>query len=385
MPVDPTQDDDFDAYVADLILADARKAQAQQDRRPAGGSGSGLRRTYFDPSAAAGGVGESGPGPKPTNKRFLSNVIREVDAHNRTVIRQQRQAVDEANAKRRAFESRGNRVAASRTDESRGRVEHRGSTSRRSRSPSSRSSSESDLSRSNTPRSRRSQHESRPYDEPEASTSRKPQQVRGSGRSSAPELPEPGSKMDKYFDPSYDPALDVDIADLEDPTTGLIGELPDALFTDAENKGKSKQDGTDWANMLAVVKQHDADKARRRAERAERRARKADRAARREDKHDCRPEQHGSSRARSRHRSPSASPSPSRSASPPPRRRESSSHRRDRYRDGEKERDRERRDRDRKEDKEHRRRASRSSSSAERASRSKKDAEKEGGHRSRRD
>ncbi|CAD6921416.1 unnamed protein product [Tilletia controversa] len=89
-------DDEFEAYVADLILADAKAKQAAQQARGAG-SGS-LRRTFFDPSAAAAAA--SGSGPRPINKRLLSNVIRDVDSHNKNVLRQQQHAADEANARR---------------------------------------------------------------------------------------------------------------------------------------------------------------------------------------------------------------------------------------------------------------------------------------------
>jgi hypothetical protein len=41
----------------------------------------------------------------------------------------------------------------------------------------------------------------------------------------APPVLAGSSKMDKYFSQGYNPALDISIADLEDPKTGLIGEV----------------------------------------------------------------------------------------------------------------------------------------------------------------
>ncbi|CAD6928271.1 unnamed protein product, partial [Tilletia caries] len=241
-------DDEFEAYVADLILADAKAKQAAQQARGAG-SGS-LRRTFFDPSAAAAAA--SGSGPRPINKRLLSNVIRDVDSHNKNVLRQQQHAADEANARRlQAEASQGSSRSSSGLF---GTQDGMKSRARGSAYPAT------DLNN-------------------RASAPPRPQRL-----PTELDLPDSGSKMDRYFDSAYDPALDIDMSRLEDPHTGLIGQLPDLLLHSSSSsamKGKNA-DSAKWGDMLAVVKQRDADKAARKAERAERRAKKAERAVERE-------------------------------------------------------------------------------------------------------
>ncbi|KAK0545170.1 hypothetical protein OC845_005224 [Tilletia horrida] len=246
-------DDDFDAYVADLILADAKASQAQHDRQT-----TGKRRTLFDPSAAGG------PGPKPTNKRFLSNIIRDVDAHNRVVIRQQQQAADDANARRRRDQDRP-----------------------RHRSTSPASSNGRNYNTSPGPSGERESRYTEAFSRHLPSAVPSGSKDRKRNGADPGSLPDTGSKMDKYFEDSYDPAFDIDMSRLEDSNTGLIGELPDILVEPSGSAHKSKakmtsSESANWTEMLDVVKERDAEKARRKAERAERRVRKAERAAERD-------------------------------------------------------------------------------------------------------
>jgi len=81
-----------------------------------------------------------------------------------------------------------------------------------------------------------------------------------------------GSKMDKYFSPSYNPAMDINVGDLEDPKTGLIGE------------GNFSQ----WDKMLYTLKKRKEDKVfgvtQAREEERERQLRKMERRRRREER-----------------------------------------------------------------------------------------------------
>lgn len=81
-----------------------------------------------------------------------------------------------------------------------------------------------------------------------------------------------GSKMDKYFSSSYNPALDINVNDLEDPKTGLIGE----------------GNFSEWDKMLHTLKQRKEDKVfgvtRAREEERERQLRKLERRRKREER-----------------------------------------------------------------------------------------------------
>lgn len=81
-----------------------------------------------------------------------------------------------------------------------------------------------------------------------------------------------GSKMDKYFSSAYNPALDINIGDLEDPKTGLIGE----------------GNFSEWDKMLHTLKKRKEDKVfgvtKAREEERERQLRKLERRRKREER-----------------------------------------------------------------------------------------------------
>lgn len=78
--------------------------------------------------------------------------------------------------------------------------------------------------------------------------------------------------MDKYFSSNYNPALDISVADLEDPKTGLIGE----------------GNFSEWDKMLHTLKKRKEDKltgvTQAREEERERHLRKMERRRRREER-----------------------------------------------------------------------------------------------------
>lgn len=78
--------------------------------------------------------------------------------------------------------------------------------------------------------------------------------------------------MDKYFSSNYNPALDISVADLEDPKTGLIAE----------------GNFSEWDKMLNTLQKRKEDKAfgvtRAREEERERQLRKLERRRRREER-----------------------------------------------------------------------------------------------------
>jgi hypothetical protein len=80
------------------------------------------------------------------------------------------------------------------------------------------------------------------------------------------------SKMDKYFSSAYNPALDINVGDLEDPKTGLIGE----------------GNFTEWDKMLHTLKKRKEDKVfgvtKAREEERERQLRKLERRQKREER-----------------------------------------------------------------------------------------------------
>jgi hypothetical protein len=79
----------------------------------------------------------------------------------------------------------------------------------------------------------------------------------------------PPSKMDKYFSASYDPRLDVSVADLTDPKTGLIAE----------------GNFDEWSMMLDVLEARKGDRKMREIEtEAERRKRKEEKRLKKDNK-----------------------------------------------------------------------------------------------------
>lgn len=75
------------------------------------------------------------------------------------------------------------------------------------------------------------------------------------------------SKMDKYFDPAYDPRLDINVDDLTDQQTGFIGEGNFA----------------EWDSMLKVMRDRKEEKRRDKEDKERRKQEKRDRRERREE------------------------------------------------------------------------------------------------------
>ena len=240
-----------------------------------------------------------------TDKRFLSQIIRRTDDHNKTILKAQAQASQEARAerdeaarleqKRRAEEAvRAEKERRSRSESSRGWDQdwhHGRERSRRKRRREDEPEEDSPRSSEKRRRRRRSQStEGRPSrpsrrpsdgeekshqshrstrrhtnsDEEKDRSHRSSRHSKRSRRSRSPRRrsdsprhspsPQPSStlpsKMDKYFDESYDPRLDVEPLPLPTiPATGLI--------SDAEFEG--------WDAMLELIKLRRQDKEDKRA------------------------------------------------------------------------------------------------------------------------
>ncbi|KAL8280617.1 hypothetical protein RQP46_006940 [Phenoliferia psychrophenolica] len=232
-------DDQLDRHVADLLLAEASEKQKQWGTRGT--------RAYLDEL-------DEPPKRKP-NKRFLTNMIKSVDDHNsalkkaeadaaRKRERNERDAANEWRTTQRAVKSSGDPTPDAEIPPP------EASTSKRSRDRSP-----SPVAATEPPRQ-----------------TKKPRSLDVPLPPAPPPPPPPGpppSKMDKYFAESYDPRLDVNLADLTLPS-GLIAA---GAFDN-------------WDTMLRVVKERKDEKRER--EQREKDARKAERDRVRKEREDRR-------------------------------------------------------------------------------------------------
>ncbi|KAF9787315.1 hypothetical protein BJ322DRAFT_716365 [Thelephora terrestris] len=276
------QEDEVDRYVQELILKEAKQKAERY-------SNLGIQ-AYLPPS--------TGNAAK-TDKRFLSQIIRRTDDHNKTILKAKAQAAQEVRAereeaerldqKRRAEEAvLAEKERRSRGESSRGwdrDWDHGKDRSRRKRrreaegeedSPRNsekrrrRGHSHSEDDRPRRSSRRRSDDEDRPHRSSRRRTHSDEEQDRDKSHRSSrrskrshrsrsprrrsesppppPPIPAPStlpSKMDKYFEQSYDPRLDVEPLPLPTiPATGLI--------SDAEFEG--------WDAMLQLIKFRRQDK-----------------------------------------------------------------------------------------------------------------------------
>ena len=293
------QEDEVDRYVQELILKEAKQKAERygnlgiQAYLPPYAIHNSSLRDWAQPTHISPFSRSAGNAAK-TDKRFLSQIIRRTDDHNKTILKAKTQAAEEARAereeaeklerKRRAEEAvMAEKERRRRGESSRGwdrDWDHGKDRSRRKRrrevegdedSPRSgekrrrrrRSQSEED-ERQNRSSRRRSGGEDKPHrssrhrtnpDEEEgkdkshrssrhSKRSHRSRSPRRRSQSPRPPSPTPSSsalpsKMDKYFQESYDPRLDVEPLPLPTiPATGLI--------SDAEFEG--------WDAMLQLIK-----------------------------------------------------------------------------------------------------------------------------------
>ena len=225
--------EELDRYIAGVIAAEAKVGQSSSSKGP----------------AAASSVESSSRPATATNKTFLSNLIRSTEGHNQAVIRQLKREADRGQAKR-AAQSSVREEGARHTD-------HR----HRNVASGSRSGSRRPLLISEDGKRGRMRGFSDDEDEERISFDdprgpKHPNQERRKARPSEP--PEYSSKMDRYFEPDYDPRLDFDevtVQDATDPKTGLISDAG-------------------WDRMLDVLREREDAKAQiRREEKAKRRLR----------------------------------------------------------------------------------------------------------------
>lgn len=216
-----------------------------------------------------------------TNKRFLTSIIKSTDDHNKTVLKAQAAAAQELKREREEQERRERRARAAEAAEAeklRRRSKRKresedeywdrwdGRTADRKRTSSSRNwddnwsgYEDSDRSRhrrrrtSDHPRSRSKEHSSRVpshHSSPGPRSRSRELSSRVPSRHSSPILgPQPPvqlpSKMDRYFEESYDPRLDV--APLSTPKVPATG-----LINNAEFEG--------WDAMLELIRVRREDK-----------------------------------------------------------------------------------------------------------------------------
>ena len=216
-----------------------------------------------------------------TNKRFLTSIIKSTDDHNKTVLKAQAAAAQELKRERDEQERRERRARAAEAAEAeklRRRSKRKrdsedeywdrwdGRTADRKRTSSSRNwddnwSGYEDGDRSrhrrrrtgDHPRSRSKDHSSRVpshHSSPSPRSRNKELSSRVSSRHSSPSLgPQPPvqlpSKMDRYFEESYDPRFDV--APLSAPKVPATG-----LINNAEFEG--------WDAMLELIRIRKEDK-----------------------------------------------------------------------------------------------------------------------------
>ncbi|KNZ76304.1 hypothetical protein J132_10583 [Termitomyces sp. J132] len=288
-------DDDLDRHVAELILREAKKKAERYGTQ-------GIRA--FLPA----GGGSDSPAPR-TNKRFLSSIIKTTEDHNKTVLRAQaiaaqeqkrereeeerrarRRRAEEAveaermrrgrreeswdrwdgrreGKRRRDWEDDGERERRHREKRRPGRKEDAGQERESSRSPRrskrrsrrDRNDEDGETRHKSRKRSRsRSRRKAQKYalDDIDSDTARDSQAQRRSTTVRSEEsrpFPPPHarlpSKMDKYFEESYDPRLDV--APLAVPTVPKTG-----LINDAEYAG--------WDAMLELLRVRREDKEEKR-------------------------------------------------------------------------------------------------------------------------
>ena len=216
-----------------------------------------------------------------TNKRFLTSIIKSTDDHNKTVLRAQAAAVEEIKREREEQERKERRARAAEAAEAeklRRRSKRKrdsedeywdrwdGRTADRKRASSSRNWDDNrsgyedgDRSRqrrrrtSDHPRSRSKEHSSRVSSHHSSPGPRSRSRELSSRVPSRHSSPSPGprptvqlpSKMDRYFEESYDPRLDV--APLSAPKVPATG-----LINNAEFEG--------WDAMLELIRVRREDK-----------------------------------------------------------------------------------------------------------------------------
>lgn len=197
-----------------------------------------------------------------TNKRFLTSIIKSTDDHNKTVLKAQAAAAQELKREREEQERRERRARAAEAAEAeklRRRSKRKrdsedeywdrwdGRTADRKRTSSSRNWDDSWSGYEDDDRSR---HRRRRTGDRPRSGSKEPSSSRVPSRHSSPSLePQPSvqlpSKMDRYFEESYDPRLDVaPLSAPQVPATGLINN--------AEFEG--------WDAMLELIRVRREDK-----------------------------------------------------------------------------------------------------------------------------
>ncbi|CAG8538174.1 4122_t:CDS:2 [Funneliformis mosseae] len=191
--VPPTlPDEDLDKYIADLVLKEASVKNKMYNKE-------GIR-------AYLPHTGTSQPCNLPkTNKRFLINVVKNVDYHNQALLRK---IEEEAAARRIALRRKVSSRQRDRNSRTRKLSSRRLSRRRRyySRSPSY------DNRKSSSTREKSSRRSVSPEERVNLSTDSKNKPtsetnvVRKKGRGEVSN----GSKMDKYFRKDYDPMFDVE-------------------------------------------------------------------------------------------------------------------------------------------------------------------------------
>ncbi|KAJ3202791.1 hypothetical protein HDU82_007071 [Entophlyctis luteolus] len=207
--LDPSSDT-FEAQVAALIAKEAAELEMKASLKGIAAYSETVRRARQ---------------PKPNN-RFLSTLVKQVDSHNYDLIlkenRRSRELLDElehSQNRRRATREAPHATAAS-ASPGRQRRHRRDCAERYSPSPSRKrrhrpaTASQTDSSTSSSEREP-VRGEAVPRLDTRVSRSNVPKVVRGRGQLMAPSasdstLEVQPTRLDKYFDPSYDPKLDMD-------------------------------------------------------------------------------------------------------------------------------------------------------------------------------
>lgn len=318
-------DDSLDDEIAKILLKEAKEKESRWNATPSIGFSSFLKR---DDS-------ESKIGPRQTNKRFLKSVIRDVNDHNRSLLQKtsEHNSIENSEQEHQRLRDFGriqqwdkrpssprpssrndrhrdqNTASTTNGDRSGGKVRGvdlerlilQGGRSSKGKERSRRSEEDIDIDEQEEMRRLRATKRGGHRDDREKALRQEFLQVRDQKlpttqtkkstpvldqdedlqqnkglEASSSTIPQPSSKMDKYFSPAYDPRLDISLEELTDNKTGLIAE---GVYDDWDQILKQFKDQKEQKRR---EKERESEERRERKER--RRKRREERARRRRER-----------------------------------------------------------------------------------------------------